>query len=53
MIRKLLKMRKIKKICKANHYYCPDCIYSKLVPDKNWLRITFGCKLRGENDGKT
>ena len=31
MIQKWLKKRKIRKICKANRYFCPDCIYHEHV----------------------
>ena len=33
MIRKWLRMRKIKKICAANRYYCPDCPYHEYIFD--------------------
>lgn len=26
-LKKWLKKRRIKKICKANRYFCPDCIH--------------------------
>ena len=31
MFRKWLRKRRIKKICKANRYFCPDCIYHEHI----------------------
>jgi len=52
VIRKWLKMWKIKKICKANRYYCPACLYGKPVVDKDLLCVAYGCELMEANDGK-
>ena len=30
-LKKWLRRRRIKKICKANRYFCPDCIYHEHI----------------------
>lgn len=47
ILRNIKRKREIKKICKANRYFCPDCIYHEHV----WDGLRFlGTKCRLEDE---
>ena len=43
-LKKWLRKRRIKKICKANRYFCPDCIYHEHIFEGVFFRGT-RCRL--------
>lgn len=45
-MKKWLRKRRIKKICKANRYFCPDCIYHEHIFEGAVFR---GTRCRLEN----
>lgn len=47
ILRNIKRKREIKKICKANRYFCPDCLYHEHV----WDGLRFlGTKCRLEDE---
>lgn len=44
-LKKWLKKRRIKKICKANRYFCPDCIHHEHIFEGAVFRGT-KCRLQ-------
>lgn len=49
MFIKWLKKLKRKKICKANRYFCPDCIYHEHIFEGTVFRGT-RCRLEEQNE---
>lgn len=49
-LKKWMKKRKIRKVCKANHYFCPDCIYHEHIFEGAIYRGT-RCRLEDKQHG--